>query len=162
MGYSKRELINGAFEELGMASYVFDMTPEEYQGAARRLDSMMSEWSARNIRLGYPASTNPSNIDIDKATSVPAGAVDAIMTNLALRIAPSYGKTPSEETKNTAKTGFEVVSGRVAPAGIRQYPTSLPIGAGNRPWGWRGVYFPPVNDGSVPSPSTGLNFNLGD
>lgn len=162
MNYTKKQLIDGAFEELGMASYIFDMTPEEYQSAARRLDGMMSEWSARGVRVGFPASSDPESIDIDSETFLPSGAVETVKTNLAIRIAPSYGKTPSNETKAVAKTGFEVIAGRVAPAGERQYPNTLPMGAGNKYWGWRGVFYPPPQKSALPPPATGMDFQTGE
>ena len=55
MGYKKRQFISAAFEEIGLASYVFDLQPEQLQSALRRLDAMMADWNAKGIRLGYPA-----------------------------------------------------------------------------------------------------------
>jgi hypothetical protein len=54
MGYTKRQFISAAFEEIGLASYVFDLQPEQLQSALRRLDAMMADWNAKGIRLGYP------------------------------------------------------------------------------------------------------------
>ena len=40
MGWTKRQFVTQAFEEIGLASYVFDLTPEQLQSALRRLDAM--------------------------------------------------------------------------------------------------------------------------
>mgnify|MGYP003525752305 CR=1 FL=1 len=53
MGWTKRQFVTQAFEEIGLAAYVFDLTPEQLQSALRRLDSMMASWNAKGIRLGY-------------------------------------------------------------------------------------------------------------
>ena len=46
MGWTKRQFVAQAFEEIGLASYVFDLTPEQLQSALRRLDTMMAAWNA--------------------------------------------------------------------------------------------------------------------
>ena len=38
MSYSKRQIVEQAFEELGLATYVFDMTPDQFDSALKRLD----------------------------------------------------------------------------------------------------------------------------
>lgn len=54
MGWTKRQFVTQAFEEIGLASYVFDLTPEQLDSALRRLDTMIASWNALGIRLGYP------------------------------------------------------------------------------------------------------------
>ena len=57
MSWTKRQFINAALEEIGLASYVFDIQPEELESALRRLDAMMADWNAKGIRIGYPLSS---------------------------------------------------------------------------------------------------------
>ena len=54
MGWTKRQFIEQAFEEIGLAAYVFDLTPEQLQSALRRLDAMMAGWNTNGIRIGWP------------------------------------------------------------------------------------------------------------
>ncbi|OYW93885.1 MAG: hypothetical protein B7Z23_04325, partial [Pseudomonadales bacterium 32-61-5] len=88
MGYSKRQFISAAFEEVGLASYVFDLQPQQIESALRRLDAMMAEWNAKGIRLGYPLPNSPESSDLSAESQVPDSANEAIITNLAIRIAP--------------------------------------------------------------------------
>jgi len=74
MGYSKRQFVTAAFEEIGLASYVFDLNPEQMESALRRLDAMMADWNAKGIRLGYPLPSSPQNSDLDEQTNVPDSA----------------------------------------------------------------------------------------
>jgi len=134
MGYSKRQFVAAAFEEIGLASYVFDLQPEQLQSALRRLDAMIAEWNAKGIRLGYPIPGSPQFSDLDEPSEVPDSANEAIITNLALKVAPGFGRTPMADTKITAKAAYNTLLSRAAMPMEQQFPNTLPAGAGNKPW----------------------------
>lgn len=134
MGWSKRQFVVQAFEEIGYANYVFDLEPEQLQAACRRLDSMMATWNGKGLRLGYPMPTNPQDTDLDTQTGVPDAANEAIYTNLALRIAGTVGKTVSPETKAVARDAYRQLLLKIAQPMEKQFPATLPRGAGNKPW----------------------------
>jgi hypothetical protein len=130
MGYTKRQFVEEAFAEIGMASYVFDLQPQQLEGALRRLDTMLATWNGKGIRIGYPLPSSPEDSDLDTETLVPDAANEAIITNLAVRIAPQYGKTPSIDTKITAKQSYDLLLSRAAMPMEMQLPASMPRGAG--------------------------------
>ena len=132
MSWTKREYVTAALEELGMASYVFDLQADQIAAAVRKLDSMMAEWNGRGIRLGYPLPLSPGDTDIDADSGTPDSAHDAIVTNLAIRLAPSYGKTVAVETKTTARHALNTLMARAAMPQEMQLPSTLPAGAGNK------------------------------
>ena len=134
MGYTKRQFISAAFEEIGLASYVFDLQPEQLESALRRLDAMMADWNAKGIRLGYPLPSSPQDSDLDEETNVPDSAYEAIICSLGIRLAPSYGKTVMVETKTTAKQGYDILLQRATFPLEQQLPATMPAGAGNKPW----------------------------
>lgn len=137
MGYSKRQFVNAAYEELGLANYVYDLSgdmPEQLESALRRLDAMMAMWNSKGIRLSYPLPGSPENSDIDAESSVPDAANEAIITNLAIRIAPSLGKTVQAETKVIAKQSYESLMVRSAQPLEMSLPNTMPAGAGTKPW----------------------------
>ena len=136
MGYSKRQFVTAAFEEMGMAAYVFDLQPEDLQSALRRLDAMAAEWNGKGIRLGYPLPGSPQDADLDEPSQVPDSANEAIITNLAIRLAPSYGKQLSPLTLATAKAGYNTLLSRAAMPDEQQLPGTMPAGAGQKPWRW--------------------------
>ena len=86
MSYTKRQFINDAFAEIGIANYEFDIQPEESQLALRNLDRMMAEWASEGINCRYPLPDSPSQSDLDEVTNVFDAANSAIVINLALRI----------------------------------------------------------------------------
>lgn len=132
MSWTKRQFIDAAYEEIGMASYTFDLEPEQYQGALRTFDAMMAEWNAKGIRIGYPIPSTPDGSDLDEVTTVPDSANQAIITNLALRLCPKHGKTPNSFTMISAKSAFNVLLSIACLPDEMRLP-SMPAGAGNKP-----------------------------
>jgi hypothetical protein len=132
MSWTKRQFISQAFHEIGLASYVFDLSPEQLNTALLSLDSMMASWNAKGIRVGYPLSSNPESADIASDTGVPDAANEAIYLNLALRLAPAYGKTVSPDTKFSAMVAYQGLISKVAKPIEKQYDGMLPVGAGNK------------------------------
>ena len=114
MGYSKQQFVTAAFEELGLAAYVFDLAPQDLQTALRRLDAMMAEWNAKGIRLGYPLPGSPQDASLTDPSGVPDSANETIITNLALRLAPGFGKQVAAQTMATAKMGYNTLLSRAA------------------------------------------------
>jgi hypothetical protein len=134
VSWTKRQLISQGLEEIGLASYVFSLTADQYASAARVLDSMMATWSTRGIVVGYPIASDPANIDIDADTGIPDGAAEAIWLNFAIRRAPAFGKTVAAETRAAAKSALDALLLEVAKPVEMQFPNTLPVGAGNRSW----------------------------
>lgn len=132
MSYTKRQFIENGFEEAGLAAYFFSLTPDQLQSALRRLDGMLGTWDGKGIRIGWPLTTSPENSDLDTETGAPANAVEAIYLNLAIRIAPMFGKTLSNDTQKNARQALNELIARHTQPPCKNLPTSLPIGAGHR------------------------------
>lgn len=138
MSWTKRQYITEALEELGLASYVFDMQPEELQSGLRKLDALIAQWNTKGLRLRYPIPSTVAESDLDTDTGIPDLATEAVVCNLALRIAPSYGKTPSPQLMLAAKWALNSVMAVYAqPIDIDTIRSQAFIGAGDKPW--RGV-----------------------
>ena len=114
MSWTKRQIITQAFGELGLASYVFNLTAEELQDAMRRLDTMMGLWMTRNIVFDpvYPQPATYGVGDLDDDTNAPDDALEPMYLNLAIRLSPSFGKTPSPDTRAAAKAGYTTMLGQ--------------------------------------------------
>lgn len=160
MGYSKRQFIEDAFAEIGLASYAFDLQPEQLESARQRLDAMMADWNGKGIRLGYPIPSSPQDGSIDEQTNVPDSAYEAIICSLGIRLAPQYGKQVMNETKATAKQGYDTLLQRATFPLEQQFPNTMPSGAGNKPWRVYDNPFlrPPVNPVEA-GPDGPLQFN---
>lgn len=133
-GWTKRDFIEQAFNEIGLAGYVFDLSPEQLQTALRQLDSMMSTWDGKGIRLGWPISITPGNSDLDTEVPIIPWANEAIYLNLGVRLGPAFGKAVSQETRINAKMAYDGVLLKASRPQQMQYPGTLPAGAGNKTW----------------------------
>ena len=142
MSWTKRQLVNQAFDIIGMSSYTYDLQPEQLQSALRQLDTMMATWYNRGVQLGYPIPTSPEDADLDTESNVPDRANEAIYTNLAIRIAPNYGKQVMRELKQAAFYAYQGVLSIASLPNEMQYPETLPKGSGNKPYRWREEFFP--------------------
>ena len=114
MSYTKLELVKGALTEIGMGSYLFDLASDQLDAALARLDAMMAEWNGRGIRLNYPIANSPAELEGGDASGIPDYAVEAVITNLAIRLAPAYGKGVSIDTKATATRGMSTLYAKAA------------------------------------------------
>jgi hypothetical protein len=147
MSYTKRQFVEGAFSEIGLGSYIFDSHPEKLQAALKSLDAMVATWNGKGIMIGYPLPSSPENSDLDTETGVPDYANEAIIKNLAIRIAPSMGKTVMQDTKTAARQAYLTLLNKTTKIIEQQYPGNLPVGAGNKPSGrGYGRFFTPQDD----------------
>jgi len=135
MSWTKRQFVTQAFEEIGLAAYVFDLTPEQLDSALRRMDAMVAGWNANGVRIAYPLSSSPGSTDLDQDTNVPDFCNEAIYLGLALRIAASFGKVVSPETKMFADMAYSNMANQAAiPIMERSMPQEMPRGQGTKPW----------------------------
>jgi len=156
MGYTKRQFITEAYSELGMADYVFDLSPEQMQSALRRLDAMMADWNGRGIRLNYILPSNPESSVLDDETDVPDYANEAVILNLAIKIAPSHGKQVFPDTKAGAKNALNTVLNHAAMPREQEMPTNMPLGAGYK--NTISTFAVPVVDPLLDAPTESLGF----
>ena len=129
MSWTKLQFIEAAFEEIGLASYNFDLNPGDLESALRRLDAMIAAWNAVGIRINYPLPSSPENSDLSSETGVPDFANQAIILKLAIQLAPGFGKTVSQDTKVGASDAYRALSIHFAQAPERQLPETMPFGA---------------------------------
>jgi hypothetical protein len=87
---TRAAILKRAFAAISIADYVFDLTPDEQAYAFGELDAMMAQWEGAGIDLDYVPGGASASGSTDIAT--PSYADDAIALNLALRLAPSFGK----------------------------------------------------------------------
>ena len=159
MGYTKRQFVEEAFAEIGLASYVFDLSPQQLEAALRRLDTMIATWNAKGIRIGYPIPSSPQDSSLNEETFVPDSANEAIITNLAIRLAPQYGKDVQIDTRTTAKLGYDTLLARATFPLEQQFPATLPLGAGQKPWRWDNPFVQPPVDPVQVGPDGVLELN---
>ena len=156
MSYTKRQIILSAMSEIGLSSYSFDLSADQIEQALWRLDAMMEDWVTRGIRLGYPSAASPELSNAYTETNLPGYAQTAVITNLAVQIAPSYGKAVSPQTLATARASLNSLLARAAMPSEVQLD-ALPAGAGHKDVDE--PFLAPPTDTLVAGPDAGLDFN---
>jgi hypothetical protein len=135
---TKQQLIEDAYGEMGLASYTFDLEPEEMQTALRRMDAMWATWEAAGIRQGY---NFPGGLSDD--SGLPDVANEPTFCELAIRLAPGKGKQINPDTKRNARDGLAALYAIAAMPMEQQRPSTMPRGAGNKTWrGPCGTFYP--------------------
>lgn len=155
--WSKSDVILQAFSEIGKGAYEFDLQPEDLQTGLRKLDAMMATWGgAQGIRIGFAGGDGKGDLGV--STMVPDWAYEALYLNLALRLCPDYGKTPSPLTMMNAKTALDAVRARTVQPATRRL--SGYAGAGNS---WYGAHPLPEQETPVATgPDNTLTFGVGE
>lgn len=131
---TKRTIVNMAFEEINLAGYEFDATPEEQFSALRRLDALMAQWKMSSLDIGYNFPAVLGGGDLDEDAGIPDLALNAVVTSLALRVMPSIGKTMSAETKAALNAGMIALRTWCATIPEMSLQARTPRGSGNKPW----------------------------
>lgn len=134
MSWTKGQFVIAAYSEIGLASYVYDLDPDDLDLVLHKLDAMIALWNLKGIRLGYPLPSTQGGSSLDQESNVPDSANEAIFTALAIRIAPGLGKTVSPDLKVIARQGYIALLGRSAKTRERQLPGTMPRGQGQKPW----------------------------
>ena len=127
---TRATILRRAFGRIGMTDYEFNVTPEDRADARTTLDAMMAEWSGVGIDLGYTPSTGIDNDTTEMTT--PDYADAALWNNLAVRLAPDYGKLALPDLRRDAKRGYDLCAAKTLIVPADERPTRRIIGAGDR------------------------------
>lgn len=131
MSWTKKQLLDAAFTELGMQNYAYDMEPEDIQGAIVTMDAMIADWG---LNLSYNLSGDPSMSNQAQESGLPIWANKAVYQNLAVEMGPRYGKVISNSLVVSAKRSMLMVQTNCATIPRPQYDPRLPVGQGNKPY----------------------------
>lgn len=129
---TKGQLVTMAYDELTLAGYAFDVTPEEQAVALGRLDALMGEWRISSMDLGYNQPTTVGGGALSDVSGIPDFATNTVALSLALRIAPTLGKTLSGESRMALASAKTAIRAYCARTPTMRLPSGVPIGAGQR------------------------------
>lgn len=144
MSWTKRQLVNQAYAELALAGYEFDLTDEDQQQGAVRMEAMLADW---DLPLGYAFAGDPDDIDPDQDSGLQPKAYVAVYLGLALSLAAGLGKALPGDTRRQFRESLGRLRRAAAFPQPQQLPNTLPRGAGNR---WNNIAGRPF----FPTPDT--------
>lgn len=130
-------LIDKCLFAMGASSPMKPAQPEMYQQCLDGLASMLSKWSNLNISLGVTIPTA-----LPDELNNPDGTDEAIYLTLAKQMAPMFQKVLGRELLSAQKEAFNDLMTIYSPSPLPQYPSTLPVGQGNRVSGRDWAYYP--------------------
>ncbi len=135
------DIINRAASKIGVKRSGIDLTDDEISDAISELNNLMVEADAGGTKLGYTIVSSQT----DEITT-PDWTYGAMESNLAVRIAPEYEVTVSNELAVQASETWKIVLKRTVELGAVNYPTTLPIGSGNEYWNYQRFFVDGFNN----------------
>lgn len=132
---TKRQIIELAYSSVGLAGFIYDLTPEQVELARKMLDAQMAMWNAKGIRVAWPIPSSPEQGDIDEEIDLPDYALEATYLNLGIRIAPVHGKQVAPDYKTSARMAYDAMLINVVEPATREMPAGYPLGAGYKGFG---------------------------
>lgn len=157
MGWTKKQLILQAFEELGLSANVYDITPSQLESANNKLNAMLAMWALNGVRVGWNSPNTQYLDDVNNDSNAPDYANEAIYTNLAMRLASSFGKPVPAELRTLAISSYGHLINALTREPMQvQYCSLLPRGAGYKTT--TATFYPtPIDNLSV---DKGTEFNF--
>lgn len=126
MSETASTVIRDALQEILVQASEQPIQPNEATDAIRYLNRMMFSWEAKGIALGY---TVVSSLGDD--ITIPDGALEGVVLNLAIKLAPQYDVTVSMDLRENARDAYKSVLKLSVTQPLSQYPSTLPVGSGN-------------------------------
>ena len=133
MGFLKVDIVNGAFERLGISGITTEPELSEINDGLLRLESMAAEFFNRNMDVGYMFEDSP---DPNSESGVPIEYKNAFEANLARRLVPDYGRAsmaPQDviALQNEAVQSLSTMAGQTFQVREVVRPNRQPRGSGS-------------------------------
>ena len=149
---TKGDLVLAALRKLGVASNatLTDVEPQSLEDGVNDLEMMMAEWSGlagSGIDVGYIFADVDTAPDAGDAHGLSNNAINAVIYNLACRIAPDYVMEAGAKIITTARYGKEQLVKLSAVSRAKSlwkksgYPNRMPVGSGNRQVTGNSIYY---------------------
>ena len=128
-GPTNKEIIDRAYQVLGISDAMFGRTSDEYAEAFGALSAMMYQWPFD--QLGWFVE-DAAGLRIEEESNIDRKWLDAIAYTLAERVAPTLGKVLQPEARKVKNASYSSLCASVANVPEAQFPNRTAAGAGNR------------------------------
>lgn len=149
MSETAATVITSALQEILVQASEAPLEPDEIQDAIRYMNRFMAQLAADGIALGYTDVASTSD-----AITIPDGAINGLVFNLAIKLASQFGKAVSPELALNAREAKNTMRNIAVTIGRSHFPNTLPIGSGNE-FDGGATHFYPDNTGQILNEQTG-------
>lgn len=122
------QTVKAILQEILVHGSESELEAVEFQDTIFAMNNYMTALDANGVSLGYTVVS-----DLGDEITVPAGALQGLIANVAVMVAPQFGATASGELIAKAKVGMNAMRKLGITIGNMQFPGTLPIGSGNEP-----------------------------
>jgi hypothetical protein len=157
MAETAGDIIGDALTDLVVQDAEASLEASEYQVGIRYLNRMMFRLDAMGINLGYTEVTNLSD-----PITVALGAMDGIVANLAIALAPQFDAIVTAGINSRAIDGLNAMRKLSRNMQPTSPPCTLPIGSGNEWDNYSNDHFYPCLDDNSILTETDRNILLED
>ena len=119
-------IVTTALEEIQLLANEQPIETVDFNRGILYLNRMMAALSVNGISLGYTVVTSAAS-----PITVPDGAIEGMVFNLALKLSPTYDIPISQDLRNNAREGLNSLRKIAVTVPRTQFPCTLPIGSGN-------------------------------
>ena len=123
---SAAQVLKAALQEILVQDSEAPLQAAEYQDAVFAMNNYMFALDANGLSLGYTEVTG-----IGDTITVPPGAIQGMVANIAIMLAPQFGRPITQELALKARTGMQAMINLGVDTPILSLPDTLPIGSGN-------------------------------
>ena len=149
MSKTKGDLAIEVFNLLAMNDGLTEPTPGEVSYVMQRMEQTVAQWEKKGIHLGYKYADPAYGPDTNDESGVFDTDESAVTTNLAVIVAPKFGRSASPDVKSQAKESYELLFTTELPT--RQQNPNMPSGQGySGLGGFSGSYMPIVEELTIP------------
>lgn len=131
MAILKSDLVKQALAKLAITGFDTEVNPEEIRAGVITLEELMAAWDASGIQIGYAFAPEAEAALAEAPSNVPDIARKAIINQLAIELAPQYGKEPSQLIYMSAASGMSSLLNAIAYIPEMNYGRRMPRGSGN-------------------------------
>ena len=131
---TKGEIVENAFTEIGMASYVYQLQAEDIAFGLQLLEYVILFLDSEGIELNWPLADDPFKVDPQEQVNLPPYSISGVTAQLAIDLCSGYGKSPNPATVMRAARGFNSMISVGAMPGRIALNHAVPLGSGNKYW----------------------------
>lgn len=120
------QVVKAILQEILVQESEADIEADEAQDTVFAMNNYMTAQAANGINLGYTIVA-----DLGDDITVPAGALQGIISNVAIMVAPQFNGVISQGLAAKAADGLNAMRKLGITLAPMAFPGTLPIGAGN-------------------------------
>lgn len=138
-GRTKRAIIEMAYEDCGLAGYVFERTDDEFASGLRKLNTLMGEWPWNTLKFNLPTYGQG---ELAEFSGLDDKYIHAVSQYLAMRLAANMGKSMPIEYMRTCNRSLMLLQSEAAVVPKIGFTQGTPKGQGHRQYYRREPFFP--------------------